>query len=202
MQCLKPNLLPAHKWSTVGNKMFLMRSRKCSLFHFTLIFGFIIWLGKKAWVGPAGAAEWFWWPEMTHLPISGTQPRHCKRKCTVKGLSTIREKNGSPQWLDSLGVVLFFKWKTIKLLITVQKSFSQVKLKVEEFREVQTRETVAVTRNILVLKAKRFVSLNIVPLELLAQELRYYRICLFSTLLYSKCTSGRSFYTKLHLEVF
>lgn len=30
-----------------GNKMFLMRSRKCSLFHFTLIFGCIIWFEKK-----------------------------------------------------------------------------------------------------------------------------------------------------------
>lgn len=43
-----------------GNKMFLMRSRKCSLFHFILIFGCIIWFEKKGktWFGPAGAAEW------------------------------------------------------------------------------------------------------------------------------------------------
>lgn len=34
-----------------GNKMFLMRSRKCSLFHFTLIFGCIIWFEKKERLG-------------------------------------------------------------------------------------------------------------------------------------------------------
>lgn len=63
--------------------------------------------------------------------------------------------------------MLFFKWRTINILIRGQQSYSQVKSKVRELKlELELKQSVS-KRNILLLTAERFDSLKIVSCELL-----------------------------------
>lgn len=165
-----------------ANKMFLMKSRKRSLFHFTLILGFIIWMEKKKKLGLVQLV-------LRNVSVTWNDPSlsfwHGTKKMHSEGTEHTWGENGSPEWLDSLGVVLFFEWRTIKILIRVQKSYSKVKLKVWEFREVRTRGTVGHKKHLIV-ESREICQ----PKNCIIWTLGTSTICLFNTFLYLKCSSN------------
>lgn len=80
--------------------------------------------------------------------------------------------------------MLFFKWRTINILIRGQQSYSQVKPKVRELKlELELKQSVSRVskRNILLLTAERFDSLKIASCELLDKSLDILE-CVDSTL--------------------
>lgn len=141
-----------------GNKMFLIKCRKSSLFHFTLIFRFIICLEKKkkAWFGPAGTAEWFLWPEMTHLPVSGSSPR----KCTVK----------AEKWLST---VTGLSRCCVLLRMDDNKNPHQSQKVLQSSPVKSLRVSRSWNWRNVLLKADRVLSLKVGYFEVLAQVLRY-----------------------------